>query len=133
MLTAVLVLAALAGAWAYSRGRPQRARPTPDGGQEARIVVRQRYRPSVIVARRGVPLRLEFIRDEDNPCSQKVILPDFGISRTLPAHRTTAIELMPQHEGEFLFTCAMGMYQGTIVVSVQPRRDLHRPGADKGR
>jgi len=25
--------------------------------------------------------------------------------------------LIPRHDGEFLFTCAMGMYQGTIVVT----------------
>lgn len=130
---AVLALAAAIGGWAYVRSRPQRARTTPDGAQEASIVVRERYRPSVVVARCGVPLRLKFIRDEDNPCSQRVIFPDFGISRSLPAHRTTAVELMPQCEGEFLFTCAMGMYQGTILVTGQRRGALLRVRADKGR
>lgn len=117
VLTAVMIPAALAGGWVFLRGRPQRAQLAPDGMQEASIVIRQRYRPSVIVASCGVPIRLNFTRDEENPCSEKVIFPDFGISRSLPAHRTTTIVLTPRREGEFLFTCAMGMYQGTVVVT----------------
>ena len=114
---AVIGLTAVVAGWAFFRSRPRRARLGPDGVQDASIVVRERYQPSVIVARCGVPVRLKFIRDEDDPCSEKVIFPDFGISRSLPAHRTTTIVLVPRHDGEFLFTCAMGMYQGTIVVT----------------
>jgi len=121
---AVFGFAAVVGGWAYARSRPRRASLKDDGVQEARVVVRRRYRPAVIVARRGVPLRLRFIRDEDDPCSQKVIFPDFGISRPLPAHRTTAIELTPDREGEFLFTCEMGMYQGTLVVTGKRRPEF---------
>jgi len=112
----VLGLAIVLGGWAYARTRPPRARLTRDGVQEATIIVRDRYVPPAVVARCGVPLRLNFHRDEDNPCSQRVILPDFGIARSLPAWRTTTIELLPRREGEFLFTCEMGMYQGTLRV-----------------
>jgi predicted small metal-binding protein len=115
-LGAILGLVTAVGGWAFARSRPARARLTADGAQEATIVVRERYGPAVIVARNGVPLRLRFVRDEENPCSQKVIFPDFGISRSLPAYRTTTIEIAPQRKGEFLFTCEMGMYQGTLVV-----------------
>ncbi len=117
VLTAVSTLAALTGAWVFLRGRPHRAQLGPDGIQEATIVVRDRYRPSVIVANCGAPIRLNFARDEEAPCSEKVIFPDFGVSRSLPAHRTTTIVLTPRREGEFLFTCAMGMYQGSVVVT----------------
>ncbi|OGT27926.1 MAG: hypothetical protein A2Z17_04095 [Gammaproteobacteria bacterium RBG_16_66_13] len=124
---AVLGVAIVVGGWAYARSRPQRAHLGADGVQEASVIVRERYRPAVIVARRGVPLRLRFIRDEDNPCSQKVIFPDFGISRSLAAHRTTTIEVTPNREGEFLFTCEMGMYQGTLVVTRERRPLARRP------
>lgn len=126
---AVLGIALLAGGWAYARSRPRRARLGADGVQEANVIVHQRYRPAAIVARCGVPLRLKFVRDEDNPCSQKVIFPDFGISRSLPAHRTTVVELTPNREGEFLFTCEMGMYQGTLIVTRNGGRLLRRPSA----
>ena len=111
-----LGLAVVLGGWAYARTRPTRARLTCDGVQEATIIVRDRYVPPAVVARCGVPLRLNFRREEDNPCSQRVIFPDFGIARSLPAWRTTAIDLLPSREGEFLFTCEMGMYQGTLRV-----------------
>jgi plastocyanin domain-containing protein len=120
---AALGLAAALGGWTYARSRAPRAYLARDGVQEARVVVRERYRPPVIVARCGLPLRLSFVRDEENPCSQKVIFPDFGIARSLPAHRTTTIEITPEREGEFLFTCEMGMYQGTLLV-VRRRRLL---------
>jgi len=112
----VLGLAVGLGGWAYARSRPPRAQLTPDGVQEATVIVRDRYLPPTVVARCGVPLRLRFRRDEDNPCSQKVIFPDFAISRSLPAWKTTAIDLAPEREGEFLFTCEMWMYQGTLIV-----------------
>jgi plastocyanin domain-containing protein len=118
---ALAALGAILAAGAYLRSRGRWARKAPDGMQESTIVVRERYRPSVIVARCGVPLRLRFTRDEEAPCSEKVIFPDFGVSRSLPAHRTTIVELMPANEGEFLFTCALGMYQGTLIVRRQPK------------
>ena len=61
---AVIGLTAAVGGWAYLRSRPRRARLGPDGMQDASIVIRERYQPSVIVARCGVPVRLKFIRDE---------------------------------------------------------------------
>ena len=127
----VFGLAALFGGWAYMRSRPPRARLAPDGVQEATIIVRDRYLPPTVVARCGVPLRLSFRRDEDNPCSQRVIFPDFGVARSLPAWGTTTIELLPRREGEFLFTCEMGMYQGTLRVlagrPLGPRLGLRWP------
>jgi plastocyanin domain-containing protein len=118
-LAALVGLGVITGAGAYVRRRRRWARSAPDGAQESSIVVRERYRPSVIVARCGVPLRLRFTRDEEDPCSERVIFPDFGVSRSLPAHRTTIVELTPLDEGEFLFTCALGMYQGTLIVRRQ--------------
>ena len=126
-----LMLATAFAALAWVRSRPQRARLTPDGIQEASILVCERYRPSVVVVRCGIPLRLMFTRNEDSPCSQRVIFPDFGISRSLPARRTTAVDIMPHHEGEFLFTCAMGMYQGMVIVTAQRQRGIDHMRAKK--
>ena len=117
VLAGCAALAASVTCWVWLRARPKRAVLAPDGIQEAGIIIRDRYRPPVIVASCGIPVRLNFTRDEEDPCSEKVIFPDFGISRSLPAHRTTTVVLTPKGEGEYLFTCAMGMYQGTVVVT----------------
>jgi plastocyanin domain-containing protein len=86
-----------------------------DGGlQRVRVEVKGGYTPSVVRVRAGVPVRLEFHRDETNTCTEEVVLPDFGIRTFLPAHRTTPVSFTPA-EGTYEFTCGMGMVRGKIV------------------
>jgi len=75
------------------------------------------YSPDVIVVRRGVPVKLDFFRDETASCSDQVIFGDFGIARDLPPYKTTAIEFTPDKTGEFTFTCGMNMLRGKLVVT----------------
>jgi len=89
---------------------------TDTGVQEVKITVKGGYSPDVIVVKRGVPVRLDFYRDETASCSDQVILGDFGIARDLPAYKTTAIEFTPDKVGEFSFTCGMNMLHGKLVV-----------------
>jgi len=86
------------------------------GAQEVTVVVRGGYTPDLIVARRGVPLKLVFDRRETSPCSDEVVLPEFGIRRALPAFAKTALEIVPERPGEFEFTCGMNMLHGKILV-----------------
>lgn len=92
------------------------------GVQQVKVVVKGGYDPDVIVVERDRPVRLDFFRDEEASCSDTVILGDFGISRSLPAFKTTPIEFTPDKAGEFTFTCGMGMLRGKLVV---------REGSDK--
>lgn len=84
------------------------------GAQRVRIEVKGGYTPAVIRVRAGAPVRLDFHRDETNPCTEEVVLPAFGIRTFLPAHRTTSVSFTPG-EGKFEFACGMGMVRGTIV------------------
>lgn len=84
------------------------------GAQRIRVEVKGGYAPAVIRVRAGAPVRLEFHRDETNPCTEEVVLPDFGIRTFLPAHRTTAVSFTPA-EGRYEFACGMGMVRGTII------------------
>jgi Cu+-exporting ATPase len=85
-------------------------------GSEITIVVEGGYSPDLLVARRGMPLRLIFDRREASPCSDEIVLPDFGVRRSLPAHAKTAIDILPDHTGEFPFSCGMNMLHGKIRV-----------------
>jgi Cu+-exporting ATPase len=85
-------------------------------GSEITIVVAGGYSPDRIVARRGVPLTLVFDRRETSPCSEEIVLPEFGIRRSLPANAKTAIEILPERAGEFPFSCGMNMLHGKIEV-----------------
>jgi plastocyanin domain-containing protein len=86
------------------------------GVQEVAITVKGGYSPDVIEVERGKPVQLSFYRDEENSCSEELLLPDFHIRRDLPAFKTTLVELLPQQAGTFPFTCGMGMLRGSLVV-----------------
>ncbi|MBI4455702.1 MAG: cupredoxin domain-containing protein [Acidobacteria bacterium] len=86
------------------------------GIQEITIQVKGGYNPDRIVVKKGVPVRLNFFREETDGCSERVLFEDFGINRELPAFQTTTITLAPEKAGEYTFTCGMHMLRGTLVV-----------------
>lgn len=86
------------------------------GVQEVKITVKGGYDPDVIVVKKGIPVRLNFYRDETADCSEEVQFGDFGIRKELPAFQTTRIEFIPGKEGEYIFTCGMGMLKGKLIV-----------------
>ena len=86
------------------------------GVQEIRVTVKGGYSPDVIAVRQGVPVKLDFYRDETASCTEQVVFGDFGIARNLPAYQTTSIEFTPDKAGEFTFACGMNMVRGKLVV-----------------
>ena len=86
------------------------------GVQEVDITVKGGYSPDVIEVERGKTVQLNFYRDEENSCSEELLMPDFNIRRDLPAFQTTLVELLPKEAGKFEFTCGMGMLRGALVV-----------------
>ena len=92
------------------------ARPVPAGPQEVTVAVAGGYKPDLIVARKGMPLKLVFDRRESNPGSDEVVIPEFEIRLAHPAHQKTAIEITPRREGVFPFSCGMNMLHGKIRV-----------------
>jgi plastocyanin domain-containing protein len=100
----------------FGKRRATAAQPSAGGMQEVTIVVAGGYDPDVIVAKKGLPLRLVFDRRESNSCSDEVVLPEFEIRRALPAFQTTMIQVLPKRVGEFPFSCGMNMLHGMIKV-----------------
>ncbi|MFX3624591.1 MAG: cupredoxin domain-containing protein [Ectobacillus sp.] len=84
--------------------------------KEAAIRVKNGYTPNRIVVHSGKPIRFEFTREEKAACSEMVVFPDFQKSALLPVGKKVTIELPPMNEGNYEFTCQMGMYKGTVVV-----------------
>jgi plastocyanin domain-containing protein len=115
----VTLLGAAAIVWIYwyffAAGRVAvAAQADRSGAQRVRIEVKGGYEPSVIRVRAGAPVRLEFHRDETNPCTEEVVLPEFGIRTFLPAHQTTTVSFTPA-AGRYEFACGMGMVHGTLI------------------
>ena len=93
-----------------------RATATSRGYQEAMVLVKGGYTPDVIIVQHGKPVRLNFRREETAACSEMVIFGDFHKSAKLPEGETVAVEFLPEHAGEYEFTCQMGMLRGKLVV-----------------
>jgi len=97
----------------------KKAKPTTDnsqGFQEAFITVKGGYDPDVIVVKQNKPVRLNFLRQETDDCSEWVIFSDFNKSAILTPFQTIPIEFTPDKKGEFEFTCGMGMLRGKLIV-----------------
>jgi len=90
---------------------------TGDGVQEAFIVVKGGYSPDTIRVAAGTPVRLVFNRQETDPCSERVVLDDFGVSADLPQGSNVPLEFTPTEAGSYEFACQMGMLRGKVVVS----------------
>ncbi|NIN01049.1 MAG: cupredoxin domain-containing protein [candidate division Zixibacteria bacterium] len=100
----------------FSKGKPSRASMEDSGIQEVKVVVKGGYSPDVIVVKRGLPVRINFYRDETAECSDTIVFGDFNVRRPLPAFRTTPVEFIPEKRGEYIFTCGMGMMKGRLIV-----------------
>ena len=115
---AVALIAAVL--WYFFGPREAAAANVAESGvQEIKVTVKGGYSPDVIAVKQGIPVRLDFYRDETASCSEQVVFGDFGIARGLPAFKTTPIEFTPDRAGEFTFTCGMNMMRGKLIV--EPR------------
>jgi plastocyanin domain-containing protein len=106
-------------AWSFWMSKPDGtvAGITSDGTQEAFIVVKGGYSPDTIRVKAGTPVRLVFNRQESDPCSERVVLDDFGVSADLPQGSNVPVAFTPTEPGSYEFACQMGMLRGTILVS----------------
>lgn len=100
----------------YFLGRKTAAVAAAASGGVVDLTVRVEggYSPAEIEVPAGSRVRMTFDRREDNPCSDELVIPDFGIRRELPAFKKTVIELTAT-PGRYEFKCGMGMLHGAII------------------
>jgi plastocyanin domain-containing protein len=90
------------------------AAPQPGGIVEVTVRVEGGYTPSTIEVPAGSRVRVTLERREDNPCSDEIVIPDFGIRKPVPAFGSTVIEFTAT-PGRHEFSCGMGMLHGAII------------------
>ncbi len=85
--------------------------------QTAKVVITTKgYQPTSLRLRRGVPARVTFLRTTDATCVKEIVLPDFGIRRTLPLNQSVVVTFTPTRRGTFTFVCGMNMMSGQMIV-----------------
>lgn len=112
----VLLIALVNWYFFFSKRKSVEAQRVESQLQEVKVVVKGGYDPDVIVVKKGIPVRLNFYRDETADCSDTIVFGDFNIRKPLPAFKTTPVEFTPEKEGEYVFTCGMGMLRGKLIV-----------------
>jgi Cu+-exporting ATPase len=115
IIVAALALTGFMG-WFFFGPKQVRQAEMNDGVQVVKIKVQGGYSPDLIRVTRGVPLRMEFDRQEAGDCSSRVVMPAFKVNQLLPAYQTTTIELLPESAGDFEFACGMNMIRGRLQV-----------------
>ncbi|MGH2489250.1 MAG: heavy metal translocating P-type ATPase [Candidatus Limnocylindria bacterium] len=103
-------------AWYFFGPKEARLAELRAGVQEITVVVKGGYSPNLIRVRRGVPVRISFDRRESSDCSARIVFPDFGIGKSLPAFGKATVEFTPLEVGRFGFACGMNMLHGTVIV-----------------
>ena len=100
--------------WWFWLHRPPTLRAA--GPQPIEIIVGDGvYTPARIEVPSGKPVTLRFLRQDPNPCAEKVLFDSLGVSADLPIGKLLDVVVTPPQPGEYEFTCQMRMYRGMLV------------------
>lgn len=88
-----------------------------DGTQTAVVTVSAgRYSPENLLVKAGVPTTLVFRSENALGCVRALVIPGLGLEEVLPENGDTTVEAGVLEPGRIEYSCAMGMYSGTITV-----------------
>ena len=88
-----------------------------EGVQEITLQMqRLGYEPSVLTLKKDVPVKLNLQADSDVGCTRAIVFPEFGINKVVQPGTSDVVEFTPQKEGQFYFSCSMGMVRGVVNV-----------------
>jgi plastocyanin domain-containing protein len=75
------------------------------------------FSPSSIEVEAGHKLNLIFNRADNDNCGRTVVFRRPNLRKALPLGKDVLVTLTPRAVGRITFTCGMGMYKGSILVS----------------
>ena len=87
-----------------------------EGMQHATITVKGGYSPDVVTMKAGVPITLNFDRQETGECTSHVVFGDLGLDAMLPGNTATDVKLPALPAGDYPFACGMNMVHGLLRV-----------------
>jgi plastocyanin domain-containing protein len=122
----VTAVAAGAAVFASSCGGAKTENAAPTGKPEVVVesfdqplkitVSKNGFEPKSLGVKKGQPVRLAFIRTDEENCGDEIVFPKQDIKKKLPLNETVLVEFTPAESGEIGFTCGMNMLRGKILV-----------------
>jgi plastocyanin domain-containing protein len=117
LVIAIAVAAIFAAPAVFDRAKTGVAKLGADGVQELTVEVANGvYRPNVLLAKAGVPLRLHVVVRERHSCATKLLVPDLKLDFDLPTQGAADLLIPAAPAGSYLFTCGMKMVKGSLVM-----------------
>lgn len=112
-----IVVAALVAACTKTEPAPTADYTVKEAGETVRVEVSSSgYSPKSIAVKKGVSVKLAFIRKDSNNCGDELVFPSLNIKKTLPVGENVEVEVKPEQTGEIKFACGMDMLRGKIIV-----------------
>ena len=117
LVIAIAIAAVLAAPAVFDRANVGRAATAADGVQEMTVQVANGvYRPNVLQAKAGAPLRIRVEVRERHSCATKLLVPDLKLDFDLPPMGSVDLLLPAAPAGSYLFTCGKKMVKGSVVL-----------------
>ncbi|GGO84982.1 hypothetical protein GCM10011584_03840 [Nocardioides phosphati] len=74
------------------------------------------YSPANLALKAGVPTTVVFRSKEAFGCVSALVIPSLGVQTVLPQNGDSTLKLGVPRPGHIDYSCAMGMYSGTITI-----------------
>lgn len=87
----------------------------PDGAYKV-VVSKDGFAPEEITYKKGQPLKLAFVRIDEQNCGTEIVFKDLNIKKKLPVGEVVTVDVPTDKSGEINFACGMNMYKGKIVI-----------------
>lgn len=111
LIVTTLGIALIAGIYWFFFGKEKKETPVSD---DITIIVDGGYKPESITIPKDKPVKITFIRKDENSCLEDIFFPDYKIKTYLPLNTPITLTLPPPHTGTSGFHCGMNMFQGRI-------------------
>lgn len=103
--------------WGLQHAVEGTAQAGPDGVQVLQTTAAGgAYRPNVLHARAGRPLRLQVERRGADRCAEHLLVPDLKLDLALPPDGLATLEVPAAPPGAYLFTCGDAMVKGVLLL-----------------
>lgn len=87
----------------------------PDGAYKI-VVSKDGFAPEEFSYKKGQPLKLAFVRIDEENCGGEIVFKDLNIKKKLPVGEVVTVDIPTDKSGEINFACGMNMYKGKIVI-----------------